>query len=285
MCSLILLVFEGIRMKIIFVVCFYFFFPVAAFSLGNQESNSPVTTGVIVNNNVLQPSMREQYASGYWIARSSNDKLTVIGVSNPMLRRDSEIAAAKEDAARKVAMFYGIYGSMEITNRTGSGFFGYTHDSNIELIYDTNYERYIDQLTFDPQNDVLITGEAVFVRFQHNTTVTDIDYTVRLAGGRPSWLRSQNMPAFDGYVTAVGFAKKQRRLKDTIFRSTENAVVRMIENLSTTVNTMETTIGQSSSSFIQAKSEGRLNNFRVIDFWVEPETRFVYTLAIAGSGG
>jgi hypothetical protein len=59
----------------------------------------------------------------------------------------------------------------------------------------------------------------------------------------------------------------------------------MIENLSTTVNTREKIVtGQGSSSFIQAKSEGRLNNFRVIDFWIEPETRFVYTLAIAESG-
>ena len=270
-------------MKTIFILLFVFiFFPTAAFSSGNRESDSPAISEVIVNSNISQPSMREQYTSGYWIARSSNNKLIVIGVSNPMLRRDSEIAAAKEDAARKVAMFYGIHGSVEITSGTGSGFFDYTHDSNVEIIYDTNYERYIEQLTFDPQNDVLITGEAVFVRFQHDTTVTDID-TVRLTGGRPGWTR--NKLEFDGYMTAIGFAQNQRRLKDTIFKSIEDAIARMIENLSTTVNTMETTTGQGSSSLIQAKSEGRLNNFRVIDFWIEPETRFVYTLAIAGSGG
>jgi len=270
-------------MKINFLLLFVFiFFPAAAFSSGNRESNSPVMPEVIVKNN-SQPSMLEQYTSGYWIARSSNNKLTVIGVSNPMLRRESEIAAAKEDAAKKVAMFYGIHGSVEITNRTGSDFFDNTNDSNAELLYDTSYERFLEQLTFDPQNDVLITREAVFVRFQHDTTVKNIDYTVRLADGRPSWIR--NMPEFDGYVAAVGFARNQRRLKDTIFKSTENAVVRMIENLSTTVNTRETIVtGQGSSSFIQAKSEGRLNNFRVIDFWIEPETRFVYTLAIAESG-
>jgi len=269
-------------MKTIFILLFVFifFFPAAAFSFGNRESNPPVVSEVIVNNN-SQPSMREQHTSGYWIVRSSNNRLTVIGVSNPMLRRDSEIAAAKEDAARKVAMFYGIHGSVETISRTGSDFFDYANDSNVELVYDTNYESYIEQLTFDQQKDVLITGEAVFVRFQHDTTVTDIEYTIMFAGGRPDWTR--NKPEFDGYVTTVGFAQNQRRLKDTIFRSTENAVVRMIENLSTTINTRETITGQSSSSFIQTKSEGRLSNFRVIDFWIEPETRFVYTLAIAGS--
>ena len=262
-------------MKTIFVLLFVFIFPGMVFSSGNPD----------LNNNIPQPSMQEQYASGYWIARSSNNKLIVIGVSSPMSRRDSEIAAAKEDAARKVAMFYGMNISMEITNSTGSDFFDYMHDSNVELLYDTNYERYVDQLTFDPQNDVLVTGEAVFVRFQHDTRVRDIDYTVRFVNSRPDWISNRNKPEFEGYMTAVGFAQNQRRLKDTIFRSTENAVVRMMEALSVTVNTSETITGQSSSSSIQTKSEGRLNNFRVIDFWIEPGTRFVYTLAIAGEGG
>ena len=278
-------------MKTFFVLLFpfLFFFSCTVFSSGKLESIFPVSSDNITNNNIssniLQSSMQEQYASGYWIVRSSNNKLIVIGVSGPMSRRDSEITAAKEDAARKIAMFYGIYISMEITNRTGSNFFDYMHDSNVEIIYDTNYERYIDQLTFDPQNDVLITREAVFVRFQHNTMVTDIDYTVRFVNGRPDWIRNHNKLEFEGYVTAVGFAQNQRRLKDTIFRSTQNAAVRMIEDLSTTVNTRDVITGQGSASYIQAKSEGRLNNFRVIDFWIEPETRFVYTLAIAGSGG
>jgi hypothetical protein len=253
---------------------FIFLFPGTVFSSGNPD----------LNNN-SQPSMREQYASGYWIVRSSTNKLTVIGVSNPMSRRDSEIAAAKEDAARKVAMFYGINISMEITNRTGSSFFDYMHDPNFELTYDTNPELFIDQLTFDPQNDVLITEEAVFVRFQHDTTVMNIGYRARMINGRPSWTRNQDLPEFDGYITAVGFAQNQRRLKDTVSKSTEDAAARIIEELSTTVNTRETITGQGSSSSIQTKSEGRLINFMVIDFWIEPETRYVYTLAIAGAGG
>jgi len=266
-------------MKTIFVLQFVFIFSIscAAFASGKAEANSPATSG-----NILQPSMQEQYASGYWISRSSNNKLTLIGVSNIMSRRDREIASAKEDAARKVAMFYGIYGSVEIINRTGANFFDYVHNSNVDLQYDTHYKLYIDNLTFNPQNDVLITSEAVFVRFQHDTTIPNIDYKVKMIDNRPSWLRTQDKLEFNGYVTAVGFARKQRRLKDTIFRSVENAIARMIDDLSATVTTKEISeTGRSSSSSIYIKSEGRLNDFRVIDFWIEPETRFVYTLAIA----
>jgi len=266
-------------MKTIFVLQFVFIFSIscAAFASGKAENDSPVTPV-----DISQPSMQEQYASGYWIARSSNNKLTIIGVSNIMTRRDREIASAKEDAARKVAMFYGIRTNIQTINRTGANFFDYILDSNIEIIPETNYEIYIDQLTFDPQNDVLITGEAVFVRFQHDTKIPDIDYRVRMINNRPSWLRTADLLEFNGYVTAVGFAQKQRRLKDTISKSIEDAVVRIIEGLSTTVTAIEISeTGRGSSNFIHTKSEGRLNDFRVIDFWIEPETRFVYTLAVA----
>jgi len=274
--GLILLDIEGISMKTIFVLLFVFIFPGMVFSSGIRD---------LSDDSISQPSMLEQYTSGYWIVRSWNNKLIVIGVSSPMSRRDSEITAAKEDAARKVAMFYGIYGNIQTVSMTGSSFFDYMHDSNVDLIYDTNYERYIDQLTFDPQDDVLITGEAVFVRFQHDTTIMNIDYRARMINGRPGWIRNHDLPEFDGYITAVGFAQNRRRLKDTIFKSIEDAIARIIEELSTTVNTREIITGQSSSSSIQTKSEGRLINFMVIDFWIEPETRCVYTLAIAGSGG
>lgn len=278
---------KGIRMKAKFDLLFVciFFLSYTSFAVGNTESDSTAVSGIFLNNNGSQISMREQYESGYWISRPSNGKLIVIGISNPMSRRDSEIASAKEDAARKVAMFYGIYGSVETTNRTGADYFDYLYNSNIELIYETNYEQYIEQLTFDPLNDVLITGEAVFIRFQHDTAIQDIGFNARMINNRPSWTRAQDIPVFDGYVTAVGFAINQRRLKDTIYKSTEDAIARMIENLSTTVYAEEITgTGQGFSGYVQTKSIGRLNNFRVVDFWIEPETRFVYTLAIAEHG-
>jgi hypothetical protein len=60
----------------------------------------------------------------------------------------------------------------------------------------------------------------------------------------------------------------------------------MIESLSTTVNTKEISVsGKGSSSFTHTVSEGTLYGFQVIEFWIEPETRYVYTLAIAKKDG
>jgi hypothetical protein len=270
-------------MKIFIVLLFIiFFFPNLTFCSGNTEAVSKSTNEVLND----QLSMKKQHESGHWIVKPSNNMLTVIGVSNPMMRREDEITAAKEDAAKKVSMYYGIQGRIESVNSTGAGFFDYQYDSNIELSYDTDFEKYKDQLTFDPQNDVLVTQEGIFIRFQYPAGVTGINYNSKIVNGRPDWIRNSERPEFEGYLTAVGFSRNQRRLKDTVLKSAEDAIVRMIEGLSTTVNVKEITVtGQSSSSFIHTVSEGILYGFQVIEFWIEPETRYVYTLAAARAGG
>jgi len=268
--------FTGSRMKTFFVLLFLFIFsfPNSAFDSENTESIYPSDL-----------TMKEQYEAGHWITKPSNNVLTVIGVSNPMIRRQDEIAAAKEDAARKVAMYFYIQGRIETANNTSSNLSDYLNDSNIEIIYDTDFEKYKSQLSYNPQDDVLVTREAVFVRFQYAATVTGINYESRIVKGRPNWIRNSEKPEFEGYLTAVGFSKNQRRLKDTIYKSTEDAAARMIEGLSTTVNTKEISItGKSSSSYIHTVSEGKLYGFQAIEFWIDPETSYVYTLAIARTG-
>ena len=232
----------------------------------------------------MEFSMQEQYNTGRWFMLPSGNKLIVIGISNPMIKRQDEIISAKKDAARKIAMFFGVYGTVEAANRTGSNILDYSHESNISLSYDSDYESFIDKLQYDPK-DILITAEAVFIRFWIDIDIDEINYTVDTGINRPAWIRNRNLPDIPGYVTSVGFARNQRRLKDTIFKSTEDAITRMIADLNTVVNTKEISIaGKNSSSYIHTKSEGKLNNFHVIEFWIDPETRFVYTLAAARKG-
>jgi hypothetical protein len=271
-------------MNIFFVLLFIFSFSNTVFCSGNREDSSP-SVNESFTDNPSQLSMKEQYETGHWFAKHSGNILTVIGVSNPMIKRQDEITAAKEDAAKKTAMYFWIQGRIETVNNTGSNFFDYFYDSNIQLLYDTELEKYKDKLTYDPQNDVLITREGIFIRFQYPASVTEINYSGGIVSGQPTWIKNSGKPEFAGFVTAVGFSRNQIRLKDTIYKSAENAVVRMIESLSTTVNTKETSVtGQSSSSFVHTLSEGILREFHVIEFWIEPKTRYVYTLAVAREG-
>jgi len=269
-------------MKIYFVLLFLFSLTNVSFCSGDKESDSQNTNVIVKENNLLLLSMQEQYEAGYWITKPSANALTVIGVSNPMIKRQDEIAAAKEDAARKAAMYYGINGRIETASGNGSNLLDYLYYSNAELVFDTDYKKYINLLTFDQQKDVLVTREGIFVRFQYAEAVTEINYSAKIVNGKPSWLKNSERPEFEGYITAVGFSRNQRRLKDTVIKSAEDAALRMIESLSTSVNTKEvSTSGQGSSSNIHTVSEGSIYGFQVIEFWIEPVTRYVYTLAVA----
>jgi len=203
-----------------------------------------------------------------------------------MVKRDSELEAAKEDAARKVSLFNGVQGTIETFSKSGSaGYFDFINQSNVNLVYDTNYDKYISQLKFDPDKDVYKSDNAVFVRFTYSTAVDDMQYTsVTDTNGNPGWVNYRNLPQISGYNVAVGFAQKQRWVKDTISKSVDAAVARMIEDMSTRVEASDLAqSGYGSSGTISTRSEGKLTDFVVLEFWVEPGTGNVYTLAAAKS--
>jgi len=233
--------------------------------------------------NISLPAMKEQSASGHWITTPSENSLIIIGISGLQVKADDEINSAKEDAARKAAMYHGVRGNIVSFHTNGANFFDYISDSKIELDYDSDFEKYFDRLTFDPKTDVLKTDTSVFVRFKYAAESIPVNFKASFSNdGRPNWTYSRDLPRFDGYMTAVGFARNQARLKDTIRKSTEAAAARMIEDISTKItSTDKTTTGMGASGMIQTRSEGKLNNFQILEFWIDPKTSFVWTLAIA----
>jgi hypothetical protein len=264
----------------------FLFFSCASSKAEKPEQNF---SSINVENNIENskiPSMGEQSASGHWITRPSENAIIIIGVSNLQVKRDTEIAAAQEDAARKAAMYHGIRGNIESFHSSGVNFFDYIADSKIELEYDTDYAKYINRLTFDPEHDVVATDEGIFIKFKYAAGAAPINYITSMnEDGRPNWTYSRDLPQIDGYIAAVGFARNQVRLKDTIRKSSEAAAARMIEDISTRIiSTDKSVTGMGSSTLIQTKSEGKLDNFHIIEFWIDPKTGYVYTLAIARQG-
>jgi len=267
----------------------FLFFSCASLKIGKSEQNlsSSDSNPPVVNteeNKIL--SVSEQCASGYWITRPSENTLIIIGVSNLQTKRDSEIASAKEDAARKAAMYHGVRGKVESFHNNGVNYFDFAADSKIELDYDTDYAKYIDRLTFDPEHDVAATDNAVFVRFKYRTAAAPINYITSMNDdGRPNWTYSRDIPRINGYITTVGFARNQLKLKDTIRKSSEAAAARMIEDMSTQIISSDKSgTGKGASGQIRTKSEGKLDGFQTIEFWIDPKTGYVYTLAIARQG-
>ena len=259
-------------------------------SLGTASQNN---TGASMSGGDQSPpssqqvvfTMQEQSDAGHWVSGPSNGRFIIIGVSGRLSKQEDEIEAAKQDAARKAAMYHGIQGSVEYSNTTGSGgFFDYSADSRLELNYDNNFENYVSRLTFDPEKDVIRSTGATYVRFSYTSASSNINYSPKININRPSWVNNRNMPEFDGYVTVVGFAGRRSRLRDTISASYDSAAARLIESASTKVITQDqstTTTGTTASSTTMIRSEGRLTNFQVLEFWIDPITGGISTLAIA----
>ena len=229
-------------------------------------------------------SMQEQSESGYWVSRPSGNELIIIGVSSIMAKRDTELDTAKQDAARKASMFNGVQGVIETFSRSGSaGFFDSVNASSIDLSYDTNYQNYISNLKFDPEKDVLRTNDAVFVRFRYSAAVDSIQYNSgKDSKGRPYWTSHRELPQINGYRTVVALAQRQSRLKDTIIKSADAAIAGLIQDMSTQVHATDYSQSKGGTSgTISTRSEGKLDKFMILEFWIEPETMNVYTLAAA----
>jgi hypothetical protein len=220
--------------------------------------------------------------AGFWVTPPHPGSLTIVGMSGPLLKREREINAAREEAARKISMYHGVNVSFESVHSDGSSIFDYSSSSSLALEYDDDLEKYKDRLTYDGDRDVARSGGSVFIRFAYPAGFPfPVSYTSRKnADGSPVWV--QRPPGeIDGFTAGVGFSAKKSRVKDSYAASCDSAAAAIVSRLSTSVIT--TTIaspGKNTVTILQ-RSSGRLKGFLVLDIWVDPKTKAVWTLAIA----
>jgi len=233
-------------------------------------------------------SMSEQWDSGRIVVDSQDGALIVIGVANRQAQRWgneillAEIEIARDDAARKVAMFHGVTGSVESHHRQGRGFFDFIMESHINLESTVvDHTPFIERLTFDPDRDVAVFERGTLVRFRYTAGVSRTGFTSTVdANGRPGWINNLN---FDlaGYTAAVGFSQNQVWLQDTVLRATQATAARLIKGIDTIIDTSTVQEGGQTFTYITSSSSGVLNDFRIIEFWVDPRNMSVYALGIA----
>ena len=228
-------------------------------------------------------TLREQWEAGRLISNSQDGALVVIGVASRHVVREDEITAAKNHAARKVAMFYGIRGSVESTMRAGMDVFGFYFNTQTSIRNIVDYEQFIERLQFDPDRDVLTIDGGTLVRFRYEAMVTRVNFIGTMDNdSRPNWLDDRYLPELDGYIVAVGVSQNQLWLRDTVMLSAQAAALKLIENMSTRLRTTDVYVpGIGFISETLTISEGGLDNFRVLEFWINPRNRHVYTLGIA----
>ena len=209
-------------------------------------------------------------------------------MSGKQIDHETEIAVAREDAARKVAMYHGVQVESETVQAIGSGFLDHYIKSQINLEYDQQFEKYMDKLTFDPKHDVTngeIDGKSVvFIRFTYPAVFPErITYSSgKKPNGRPEWI-SRPPVSSGNFILGVGHSGRQLRLSDTMLNSYESAAAAIAAQISTTIETteqMDSGAYQNISAIVR-KSKGNLRYFAAVEIWIDPDNLNVWTLAVA----
>jgi hypothetical protein len=235
---------------------------------------------------------------GFWDTAPSPEFLFFIGAATIRSNREESVSLALEDAARKVAMYHFLEGRYESHVDVGSGFLEYQAGTVSSLDYDRDYLKYTGDLVYDPERDILQWENSLFVRARYplnNGEVLPPARVLAAAGDRPGWI---NTPPEDisGYVYGVGLAGRRAYHRDTVNGSCEAAVFAIIRNISGRAAggaadvQKSGALGYSGASGASVSSALSLKGFYVLDTWIDPVSKAVWTLALAredlaGEGG
>ena len=218
-----------------------------------------------------------------FITLPKSGELVVLGVSARLSSRDAEIAAAREDAARKISMYEGVWASVVSVEDIGSGYLDYYVDSDTRLEYNQQLERYFERLTFDPDRDLTRNSDgSVYIRFTYPASFPgNVSYSfARNSDGSPEW-KNRPPQEINGFLAGVGSSGRLEKIGDTFRKSYEYAAAAIVTGSSTSVVTRDTMSDSQNNSYILRRSSGRLVNFVVLETWIDPKNRTVWTLAIA----
>jgi hypothetical protein len=203
------------------------------------------------------------------------------GVSNGhYLSKDRAIALALQDAARQVSFFHSVEAIVKTSEIYNPRFRISRVDDERELVYDTDYEKYIPLLEFDAEQDVYEEYGALFVHAVYTGETVAAGSCYWAEPGRPLWV--ENPPAESGgLIYAVGFAGPRLSYKDAVVASYEDAVYTFVASgfykIYTSQQLNENTLFDTSYIFVS----GMVKGFRVITVWRDPESGAVWTLAVA----
>jgi hypothetical protein len=225
------------------------------------------------------------------VSNTARTELIFYGVSDVFSNKETSIQLALEDAARKLAIYNSVKGQFNSYLSIGARFFDYKSETEASIDFDPDYKRYVDNLIFDPETDVHSGNNAIFVYARYvPSSPVQINYPVSLSGGNtmPAW--TLDPPEIPGYIAGVGHAARRGSHKNTVNSSYESAIYAILKNISTDIKGQATSsqktgsLSYSSSSSNTVSASGELKGFYVLDFWVDPSTLAVWTLAIARPG-
>jgi hypothetical protein len=217
--------------------------------------------------------------------------LVFIGAAGKRSDAKETVQFALEDAARRVALFHKVSGEYAVENNIGSGAFDYTNNTYTSIKYDEEGSRqFVSSLQFDADTDTIEIENTLIVRTIY-PFMLPIPVRYRPSYGKddhkPDWVDNPTVE-IEGYETGVGHSSRLSSLAGTFTNSYQNAVFAIIRNINTTSRSADL-VYQNTGDFFGYKtssdnvnySYGTLSGFYILDTWLDPKTKSVWTLAIA----
>jgi hypothetical protein len=226
----------------------------------------------------------------FFSSAPAGNGLVFIGAAGKRSNPKETVRFALEDAARRVAVFYEVSGEYAVENNIGSGAFDYTYNTHTSLNYrkeDAN--GYVDALQFNADTDTLEMENTFFVRTVYPAGLpSPVNYypVYRGADQKPDWVDSPPVN-IEGYEVGVGYSSRRASLADAYTNSCNNAIFAIIRNIVTVFRSSdvlynsEALFGYKTSNNNITYSYGSLTGFYVLDTWIDPHAKTVWTLAIA----
>jgi hypothetical protein len=228
--------------------------------------------------------------SSFFSSMPSGNELVFIGAVGRRSNRADTLKLAIEDAAKRVAIFHGVYGEYAVEINVGSGAFDYTNNVYSAMYFNEGgSSQYIDSLKYNVSIDTIEIDNVFFIR---TTYTSALPYPVNYRPtynreGKPDWI--ENPPhQINGYEVGVGFAGRHSSMADTYTVSRNNAIYAIIRNINSVLQSRDTLylnsgnlFGYKTSNDNVISSYGTLNGFYVLDTWIDQTTKTIWTLAVA----
>jgi hypothetical protein len=214
--------------------------------------------------------------------------LIFTGAAARLSNKDEAVQAALRDAARRLSFFHSVSGYSRRREHIGGKTLDYRAESEYQLIYDEDLDKFLAMLEFDPARDVFENNGAVFVVARAPSEIAVPNFRGYSAGmERPPWIDAPPSE-INGFTVGVGYAPRLSSHKDTVTASYENAVVEIIYNTKTvikgeTIGFADTysAFGNGAAADYTTASHGTLYHFYIIETWTDPADLGVWTLAAA----
>jgi hypothetical protein len=249
-------------------------------NIPEQKLDDRATGGREPEDPALALSIEEIYDNGYWVTRPTGGVLTVFGIAGRRGNREDAVAEALADAARRVALYYGVQGESAAVLNQGSGNLDYFSDFDyrLNLLHDST--EYIGDLVFDNEKDVLEKNGIVLVRARYSGISGGPVYKTIVEDGTPDWVKNYTAD-IPGFLTAVSYAKNMGSPQRTYRVSYENAIVSLLPNLSSKLaNEVVDVEGARITRNISINS-GSLEHVMILETWLDSKSGTVWTLLAA----